>query len=325
MHKVDTTQNLTAVADKYTVRTTDYVDSISAHPAIARQYMPDMRELDKTADEVNDPIGDYPHTPVKGIVHRYPDRVLLKPHHACAVYCRFCFRRDMVGRNGEALTAKDLERAFEYIASHKEIWEVILTGGDPMALSVRRLQNIIHKLNTIQHVEMIRIHTRVPVAAPEMVTAEMCEIIKSSDKPVTISVHCNHARELAQPAVNALKSLHQAGAMLVSQSVLLKGVNDDVKTLEQLFRALSVNRVKPYYLHHPDKAEGTAHFRLSLKRGLDIYEQLRGRLSGICIPHYMLDIPGGHGKVAIDSSRVQIKENHAEVTDPKGVVHIYKD
>ena len=307
------------------MRTTEYTDSLSAHPAIARQYVPDVRELDRSIDELSDPIGDNTHSPVKGVVHRYPDRVLLKPHHACAVYCRFCFRRDMVGRKGEALNSEELEQAIAYISSHPEIWEVILTGGDPLALSARRLGQLFDALNGIEHIKMIRIHTRVPVAAPDMITDEICHVLSRSDKTVTVSVHCNHARELAAPAQKALKKMHQSGAMLVSQSVLLKGVNDTAKTLEALFRALTLNRVKPYYLHHPDKAEGTSHFRLSLKDGMEIYNKLRGNLSGICIPHYMLDIPGGFGKVSLDSARVQIKENHAEITDHKGVVHIYKD
>ncbi len=325
MHKISNQQDLTAVTEKYTAKTTDYIDGLLEHPAMSRQYLPDMRELDISADENADPIGDVAHSPVKGIVHRYPDRVLLKPHHACAVYCRFCFRRDMVGRNGEVLSEDDLSKALDYIRDHKEIWEVILTGGDPFALSDRRLKHLFEALNEIEHVKMIRIHTRVPVADPKRITAELCKVINDSQKPVTISIHCNHANELAEAAQKAIKMLHQSGAVLVSQTVLLKGVNDDIDTLEKLFRELMINRVKPYYLHHPDKARGTAHFRLPLARGLEIYGQLRGRMSGICIPHYMLDIPGGFGKVTLDSAKVLIKEDHVEIIDHRGVVHIYKN
>ena len=316
---------LTKVAEKYTVRTTPHLDEIMHHPAIARQYLPDTRELDYQPDEDGDPIGDKAHTPVKGIVHRYPDRLLLKPYHACAVYCRFCFRRDMVGRQGEHLKEDELQTALDYIRQHTEVWEVILTGGDPFALSIRRLKEILSVLDDIDHVKMIRIHTRVPVAAPDLVTTDLCAALAELNTVVTVSVHCNHAAEITDAAAQALKKLHGAGAMLISQSVLLKNVNDNSAALENLFRKLAENRVKPYYLHHPDKARGTAHFRMTLEDGLALYKNLRGHLSGVCIPHYMLDIPGGYGKVALDSTKVSLKENHAEIMDHNGVVHIYKD
>lgn len=325
MHKLKEPQIIADVTAKYTQKTTAYIDGLTYVDEIARQYLPDVRELDVSLDENADPIGDQSHSPVKGIVHRYPDRVLLKPHHACAVYCRFCFRRDMVGRNGEVLNEAELDAALDYIRDHKEIWEVILTGGDPLALSARRLKSLFEALNAIDHVKSIRIHTRVPVAAPELVTDDLCRLISDSNIPVIVSVHCNHAAELGEGAKGALKNLHAAGSMLVSQSVLLKGVNDCPDKLEALFRSLIENRVKPYYLHHADKARGTGHFRLKLSEGLDIYSHLRGRLSGVCVPQYMLDIPGGFGKVSIDSLRVIIKDDHAEVTDHNGVVHIYKD
>lgn len=319
------TDGLKDVTDLYTYRITPLIQSQLDDPYIARQYLPDKRELINYEGEHPDPIGDEAHSPVKGIVHRYADRVLLKPHHACAVYCRFCFRKDMVGRKGEVLGPEELEQALEYIRNNAQIWEVILTGGDPMALSARRLSSLLSELNKIDHLKSIRIHTRVPIVAPELVTDQVLSVLEHSEKALSMSLHCNHANEITSSVSKIISKLRKSGVMLVSQSVLLKSINDNVSTLESLFRKLVENGVKPYYLHHPDKAPGTRHFSVSIKDGLEIYQQLRGRLSGLCIPHYMLDLPGGFGKVPLDSTRVQFKKNHAEITDHRGVVHIYKD
>jgi lysine 2,3-aminomutase len=318
-------RSLDDVVAKYSVKTTSYLDDMMNNEAIERQYLPDIRELDTLPSENIDPIGDKAHEPVKGIVHRYPDRVLLKPHHACAVYCRFCFRRDMVGRNGEVLSVEELNYALDYIRRTPEIWEVILTGGDPLALSDRRLTEILQSLEAIEHVKVIRIHTRVPVADPNRITTELCDIFKRCQKPIYISIHCNHADELQTQAIHAIEALGASGSVLVSQTVLLKGINDNVAILESLFRELVASGVKPYYLHHPDKARGTSHFRLSLERGMQIYSSLRGRLSGIAIPQYMLDIPGGHGKVEVMSAIQKINTGRYQVIAPNGVTHIYTD
>lgn len=328
LRPTDSDPALAQVAERYAVSVTDAVmETIDpANPAdpIARQYLPSAEELKTTPDELEDPIGDDVHSPVKGIVHRYPDRVLLKPVHVCAVYCRFCFRREKVGPGSEALSKEELQKALAYIRNTKEIWEVILTGGDPFVLSPRRLREIMDALNEIPHVQVIRFHTRVPVADPERVTDEMVQALHS-EKAVYVVLHANHARELTLKVCNATRKFIAAGIPLLSQSTLLKGVNDDAAVLEELFRTLTAMKVKPYYLHHPDLAPGTSHFRLPLARGRALVAKIWGRLSGIAQPNYVLDIPGGFGKVPAGSARIE--ENGAEytITDYQGEKHPYKD
>ena len=269
------------------------------HDPVGRQFVPSAAETEVSADELADPIGDEALSPVKGIVHRYPDRVLLKPLHVCPVYCRFCFRREKVGPGGEALSAAELEVALAYIRAHPEIWEVILTGGDPLMLAPRRLGELIAALDAIPHVAVVRIHSRVPVVDPGRVTAELLAAIKPRRAGLWIGIHCNHASELTPEARSALALLADSGIPLMGQTVLLHGVNDDVATLEELMRALVSARVKPYYLHHPDLVRGTGHFRVTVEEGQALMKALRGRLSGLAQPTYVLDVPGGHGKVPI--------------------------
>jgi lysine 2,3-aminomutase len=262
-----------------------------AHDPIAKQFMPSVHETEIAPEELSDPIGDETRSPVKGIVHRYPDRVLLKPLHVCPVYCRFCFRREKVGPGGEALTAAELTAALDYIRRHGEIWEVILTGGDPLMLTPRRLGELLAALDAIPHVAVIRVHSRVPVVDPGRVTDEVVAALKPKRASLWLGIHCNHARELTAEARGALARLADAGFPLVGQSVLLAGVNDDVETLEQLMRALVTARVKPYYLHHPDLVRGTGHFRVSIERGQALVKALRGRLSGLARPRQGADRP----------------------------------
>jgi lysine 2,3-aminomutase len=263
---------------------------------------------------------------VKGIVHRYPDRVLLKPVHVCSVYCRFCFRREMVGpKEGQAseqLSPPELAAALDYIRATPQVWEVILTGGDPFVLSPRRLQMLMAELNCIEHVKVIRVHTRVPIADPLRVTQELVDALQS-EKAVYVVLHCNHARELTDKVRTATQLFLKAGIPLLSQSTLLKGVNNEAKTLEDLFRALTAMRIKPYYLHHPDLAPGTSHFRLSLEEGQQLTSALQGKLSGIAQPRYMLDIPGGFGKVPVNASWIEKDGEDYSVTDYKGGTHKY--
>lgn len=290
------------VAERYAIAITpDVLDAIDrADPAdpIARQYVPTAAELETTPEERADPIGDDSHAPVKGVVHRYPDRALLKPTHACAVYCRFCFRRETVGPGGEALDPAALDAAIAHIAATPAIREVILTGGDPLVLSPRRLRDLIERLSAIEHIDWLRVHTRVPVADSGRVTPELVEALKAG-KTIWVAVHVNHTRELTPAALAACAKLVDAGIPLVSQTVLLKGVNDDADTLDTLFRALVKNRIKPYYLHHGDLAPGTSHFRTTLDDGRALMRTLRGRLSGLAQPTYVLDIPGGTGKIPV--------------------------
>ncbi|MGH6818393.1 MAG: lysine-2,3-aminomutase-like protein, partial [Methylovirgula sp.] len=260
----------------------------------------------------------------EGIVHRYPDRVLLKLLHVCPVYCRFCFRRETVGPGSAVyLSAAALDRAFAYIAAHAEIFEVILTGGDPLILSLRRLADILARLAEIEHVAVVRIHTRVPVAAPALVTDALAELLRDADKPVYVALHANHPRELTPAARAACARLVDAGIPMLSQTVLLRGVNDNLEVLAELMRAFVRARVKPYYLHHPDLARGTSHFRVSIAEGQALVRALRGRISGICQPQYVLDIPGGFGKVPIGEGLFGDKEGAYRATDFHGATHAY--
>jgi lysine 2,3-aminomutase len=286
--------------------------------------VPNTAELQIVPEENADPIGDHPHSPVEGVVHRYPDRVLLKVTHTCAVYCRFCFRREMVGPGKPAALSREaLGQAFGYIAEHPEIWEVILTGGDPLVLSPRRLREVMRALGEMSHVKVVRVHTRMPVAEPEAITPELVRALKVKGKPTYVAVHVNHARELTQAARAALARLADAGLPLVSQSVLLKGVNDTPEALEALFRALVEARVKPYYLHHADLAPGTAHLRTDLATGQALMRALRGRVSGLCQPTYVLDIPGGYGKVPVGPCYLADNDGSCSVGDPNGRRHVY--
>jgi lysine 2,3-aminomutase len=294
-----------------------------AHDPIAKQFVPSARETEIAPEELADPIGDEARSPVKGIVHRYPDRVLLKPLHVCPVYCRFCFRREKVGPGGEALISAELEGALAYIRGHSEIWEVILTGGDPLMLSPRRLGELIAALDAIAHVAVIRVHSRVPIVDPGRISDELVAVLRPKRAGLWFGIHCNHARELTTEARGALARLADAGFPLMGQSVLLAGVNDDVETLDQLMRALVTARVKPYYLHHPDLVRGTGHFRVSIERGQALIKALRRRLSGLAQPAYVLDVPGGHGKVPIGPAYLGDDPQAFTVEDAFGDHHRY--
>jgi len=317
------------VARRYAVAVSPHllslVDPADPNDPIARQFLPSLDELTLLPEEVADPIGDAAHSPVPGIVHRHPDRVLFKAVAACPVYCRFCFRREMIGPGHEnALSKADFDAALAYIAAHPEIWEVILTGGDPFILSPRRMAEITGRLGTIAHVKVIRWHTRVPVTDPERVSDQMVAALHASGATTYVAVHANHPREFSAAAKAAIARLAGGGVPLISQSVLLKGVNDDVETLADLMRAFVENRIKPYYLHHPDLAPGTSHFRLGIEDGLALVRQLRARLSGLAMPSYMLDIPGGFGKVPLESSNVEKTATGHRIRDARGEWHDYR-
>jgi lysine 2,3-aminomutase len=307
---------LQRVVDQFALRITPHVVGQLANPVIASQYVPSADELLITPDELADPIGDAVHTPVKGITHRYDDRVLLKPTHTCAVYCRFCFRRETVAKPDEALTAAELQTALDYIQSHPAIWEVILSGGDPLVLSDRRMAHIVTSLAAMDHVQVLRLHTRVPIVEPERITPSLITSLKSRLATYVV-VHINHADELTSQVRSALALLVDNGIPLLSQSVLLRGINDTADALTALMRGLVANRVKPYYLHQTDLAKGTSHFRVPLAEGQALMRQLRGPVSGLCQPTYVLDIPGGHGKVPVGPNY----ENDLGVVDPDGKTH----
>ena len=331
--------DLRKIAARYAIAVTPAVaaliDRDDPEDPIARQYIPNAAELVAQPNEKRDPIGDDVHSPVSGIVHRYPDRVLFKVVHVCAVYCRFCFRREMVGPGkATALSVGAYENALAYIRAHPEIWEVILTGGDPLMLSPRRLKEIMADLAAIDHVRIIRIHTRVPVAEPSRINEEMVAALKVKGATTWVALHANHVRELTKNARAACAVMVEAGIPMVSQSVLLRGVNDDPATLEALMRGFVECRIKPYYLHHGDLAPGTSHLRTTLEDGQNLMRGLRGRVSGLCQPDYVVDIPGGHGKAPACPAYVspvnsfspeseQAAQTRYRIVDYCGEVHLY--
>ncbi|MBL8545411.1 MAG: lysine-2,3-aminomutase-like protein [Hyphomonadaceae bacterium] len=321
---------LAEVASRYAVAITATMDALidptNPDDPIAAQFRPDARELEIAPDELSDPIGDDAHTPVKGVVHRYADRALLKLVHVCPVYCRFCFRREMVGPQGDgALTGAELDAALTYIGSKPGIWEVILTGGDPFLLSARRVREITERLAAIPHVKIIRWHTRIPAVDPLRVTPDLVEALRVDGATTYVVLHTNHARELTEHARSAIARIVDSGVPMLAQTVLLRGVNDDVVTLETLMRALVEVRVKPYYLHHLDKAQGTSHFRCSIEQGQGLSQALHERVSGLAQPTYVLDIPGGHGKAPLSSPAVRKSDNGYEVRDRDGIWRPYQD
>ena len=315
---------LKEVARRYAVAVTPelaaLIDPTDPQDPIRLQFIPDPRELIETPGESADPIGDEKHSPLPGVVHRYPDRVLLKVTHACPVYCRFCFRREMVGPGGDGLTGTALDQAIDYIASRPQIIEVILTGGDPFILSARRIADLTRRLSVIPHVQVLRWHTRVPVVDPTRVTADLVAALTSPEKAVYVGLHANHAREFTPEACSAIARLVDAGIPMVSQTVLLKGINDTPDAMTALMRCFVANRVKPYYLHHADRAPGTAHFRTTVAEGQALMRALRGKISGLAQPTYILDIPGGVAKVPIGPAYLE----HENVLDPDGNAHDFK-
>ncbi len=321
-------KSLQEVARHYDIGVTpEVLQQVQNHnDPVAKQYVPSTAELSILPDEESDPIGDLTYTPIDGIVHRYPDRVLFKVSSVCAVYCRYCFRREMIGAGADHLSDKDIDAALEYIKAHNEIWEVILTGGDPLILSPRRLAKIIEALDEIDHVQIIRIHTRIPIANPSKIDDTLLGVLKTKSSALQLVVHINHAQEISSDVRRVIYDMRMNGVSFFSQSVLLHQVNDCPSVLETLFKTLNKIHVKPYYLHHMDHAKGTSHFRVSIARGKNIMRQLQGRVSGTCLPKYMLDIPGGHGKIPINDESVRLLEGDVyTVTDYQGGTHIYVD
>jgi len=308
-----------AVERRYAIAVTPAMRALigQADDPIGRQFIPDPAELITAPHESPDPIADDALSPIKGVVHRYPGRALLKPLLVCPVYCRFCFRREHVGPDGGLLSEAELQAAYAWFAARPAIREVILTGGDPLMLSPRRLGAIVAALSAIPHIELLRIHTRVPVADPALVTDALAAAMQG-EKPLWLVVHANHAREFTPDARAALRRVLARGSPLLGQSVLLRGVNDSAEALEALFRAMLTARVKPYYLHQLDPAPGTARFHVPIKEGRRLLAALRGRVTGLAWPTYVLDIPGGHGKVPIGPDYLEPGDR---VRDPDGRHH----
>lgn len=338
-------EEIKKVAERFSIAITEQVQDLihtenassgSSH-GIRDQFVPKAEELNILANETHDPIGDNTYTAVKGLVHRYPDRCLLKPVNVCPVYCRFCFRRETVGPSSEVLSKEDLDTAYEYIAAHPEIWEVILTGGDPLILKPHKLSEILKALEAIPHVGVIRIHTRIPVVDSKRITPELISALKIN-KAVFVALHANHPNEFTEISKKACAAIIDAGIPMLSQTVLLKNINDNPNTMKALLRELVQNRIKPYYLHHGDLAEGTSHFRTSIEAGQKLMKSLRGHISGLCQPTYVLEIPGGHGKIPIGPQYISKKDytkNELEginnlpenmsyfLEDHQGNIHVY--
>ena len=266
--------------------------------------MPDARELEDHS-QCPDPLDESALSPVPGLIHRYPDRVVLLVSNRCPVYCRFCMRKRHVGSGDAPLSEGEFQKALDYIAAHPEIHDVILSGGDPLMLDDASLATILSGLRAIPHVAIIRIGTRVPVTLPARITPELCALLRTFH-PLYINTHFNHPDEITADSTAACALLADAGIPLGNQTVLLKGVNDSVETMRRLMTGLLAIRVRPYYLHQMDLVQGTAHFRTSVRTGLEIIRGLRGHISGLAVPHYVIDLPGGKGKVAILPDDVEI-------------------
>lgn len=299
MLKWQTTEDLTSVASAYPFRVSPQYAHLIKQPgdAIWKQCIPDLRELDDCG-QVPDPLSETSLSPVPGLIHRYPDRAVLLVSNRCPVYCRFCMRKRHVGAGDAPLSLDALNQALTYIAATPAIHDVILSGGDPLMLDDASLRHILSRLRAISHVKIIRIGTRTPVTLPERVTVELCSMLKQFH-PIYINTHFNHPDEITSESVKACDLLADAGIPLGNQTVLLRGVNDHVETMKYLMTGLLEMRVRPYYIHQMDLVRGTAHFRTLISKGLEIIKALRGHVSGLAVPHYVIDLPDGRGKVPI--------------------------
>ncbi|NQV40970.1 MAG: KamA family radical SAM protein [Candidatus Marinimicrobia bacterium] len=286
----------------------DLINQYDDTDPIYRQIVPTVEELNISTDELDDPIGDENPArgsrPLKALIHRYTNRVLLIPTAQCAVYCRFCFRKRLVGDTAHNAREEDLQAAYDYIRAHPEIEEVILTGGDPLTLGDQALHRILKELDDIQHLRVIRIHSRLPVVNPFRLTPELGEIISSLVKPVWVSAHFNHPSEITETARKHILNWVSMGIPFLNQTVLLQGVNDSAEVLKELFLSLIEMKVKPYYLHQADMVQGTGHLRVSRGHGLDILKELQGEVPGYALPHYVQDRSDGSGKIPLQNQWV---------------------
>jgi len=316
---------LEAVCDRYPMRIPPYYLALMEGPGdpLWRQAVPDPAELE-LAEGFCDPLAEDRLSPVPGLIHRYEDRVVLLVSGACALYCRFCTRKRQVGTAAMQCGPHQLDAAIEYIAQTPAVRDVILSGGDPLLLEDDRLEELLRRLHAIEHVEMIRIGTRTPVTLPSRITQALCRMLRRYH-PLYLNTHFNHPRELTEEAAGACARLADAGIVLGNQTVLLRGVNDDAQIMRRLNRGLLKMRVRPYYLHQMDLACATAHFRTPVAAGLSIMEALRGPNSGMAIPHYVIDLPGGLGKVELLPEHRRRSGSDLEVRSPGGRWLVYPD
>jgi len=279
------------------------IDPADEHCPIRRQVVPRIEETETAAWEMSDPCGEDSHSPVPGLVHRYPDRVLFLVTDRCAAYCRYCTRSRLVSNASGYDFHPEYDKQINYIAAHPEIRDVLLSGGDPLLLSDDKLENLLRRLRAIPHVEFLRLGSRIPTFLPQRITPELCAMLKKFH-PLFLSIHSNHPRELTTEVRDALGRLADAGIPLGNQSVLLKHVNDDADVMKALMQKLLMCRVKPYYIYQCDLIAGSAHLRTSVAKGLAIMEKLRGHTTGYAVPQYVIDAPGGGGKVPVNPEYV---------------------
>lgn len=316
-----------AVALDYAMRATPYYLDLAraasrADPVWALA-VPSSREAHVTPDELADPIGDDVHRPLPGVTRRYVDRALLSPTSICSVHCRHCFRKRLVGRPDAVPTRDDVDRALDWIAGERDLREVILTGGDPLTLGDARLAQILQRLDALDHVRALRIHTRMPVVNPFRVTPGLTAVLAQLRKPLTLVTHFNHGHEVTDAARAAVAALRAAGVDVLNQSVLLAGINDDVEVHRTLLWSLADARVRPYALHHADLVPGTSHLRTTIAAGRELMRKLRGTVPGHLLPRYLLDVPGGHGKVPAEHAWLVEHEGRYVVRAPDHSVSSY--
>lgn len=285
------------------------IDPDDPNCPIRRQCIPLVDELQASPEEMADPCGEDEHSPVHGLVHRYPDRVLFLVNEMCAMYCRYCTRSRMVGDGERTLSMASYQRAFDYVRSHPEVRDVLISGGDPLTLSDRVLEYIVQEIKAIPHVEFVRIGTRIPVTLPQRVTPELVAMLKRYN-PLWMSIHFNHPAEITPPVARACNMLADAGIPTGSQTVLLRGINDDAAVMRQLMHELLKLRVRPYYIYQCDPILGSRHFRTTIAAGQAVMEQLRGHTTGYAVPTYVVDGPGGGGKIPLSPSYIVKKEKN---------------
>ncbi|MCB1232043.1 MAG: KamA family radical SAM protein [Verrucomicrobiae bacterium] len=301
------------------------IDRDDPNCPIRRQVIPRIEETWTDDYEMADPCGEDSHMPVPGLVHRYPDRVLFLVTDRCASYCRYCTRSRVVSGVGEQGLDTDYEAAFRYLEEHTEVRDVLLSGGDPLLFSDSKLEKILSRLRSIEHIEFLRIGSRIPLFLPQRITPELCAMLQKYH-PLFLSVHANHPRELTVESKAGLERLANAGIPLGNQSVLLRGVNDDIETMETLVHKLLMCRVRPYYLYQMDLIRGSGHLRTSVAKGIELIEQLRGHTTGYAVPQYVIDAPGGGGKVPVNPDYViQKNEERVLVKNYEGKVFEYPE
>lgn len=290
------------------------IRSSDKNDPVRRQCVPSIEETMYCPDDLADPLDEEGDSPVPHIVHRYPDRVLFLVTYQCSVYCRHCTRRRAVGEEDRIINGRELKDALAYISAHTEIRDVLISGGDPLVMSTERLEHIIASLRAIPHVDIIRIGTRVPVVMPMRITEELTGMLKKYH-PIWINTHFNHPNEITPDAERACAMIVDSGIPLGNQSVLLKGINDNADTMKELLLKLVHMRVRPYYLYQCDLSKGISHFRTKVDTGIDIIHKLTGNISGYAVPKYVIDAPGGGGKVPIGFNYVISKDDSEVVME----------